>query len=605
MRRHLVTCRASTTICAVVGLLTAHGLMLAWIGLRNSPGVDEAPHLVSGLSHWHFGRFDLYRVNPPLVRSLAAVPLVFFDVRIDWTAYSVWPYSRPEFKLGARFCELNQASCFWYVTLARWMCIPFSVLGGIVVFRWATELYGSPAGLLATTLWCVSPNVLGNAAMITPDAAAASTGVTALYFYHRWLKRPTWPRAILSGLGLGVAELTKTTWIMLFALLPALWIVWRLVDRRRLARNALSVAPLRPASVWGLVSACLFAVYVINLGYGFEGSFTLLKQFAFVSCTLGGPKAHDVPGNRFADSWLGRIPVPLPANYVSGVDIQRYDFEIGKASYLGGVHKERGWWYWYFYALAVKVPLGTWLLAVMAIVAAARFRRPNADWRDELIVLAPAAAVLLLVSSQTGFSRYLRYALPMAPFCLIFVGQAARFLTARRKAAAAITAFAAILCITSSLAAFPHSLSYFNELAGGPLHGPEHLLDANVDWGQDLLYLKRWCDTNPGARPLQLQYFGVTQKAPQIAGIEARPMPRMQGGDASESVLFEPSLEPGWYAISVNDLYGYRHSGDEEPCFVYLGARAVAARAGYSIRIYHLSAADIEHLRSRASRDHE
>jgi hypothetical protein len=46
--------------------------------------------------------------------------------------------------------------------------------------------------------------------------------------------------------------------------------------------------------------------------------------------------------------------------------------------------------------------------------------------------------------------------------------------------------------ITSSLWIYPHSLSYFNESIGGPLNGPEHLLGSNVDWGQDLRYLKLW-----------------------------------------------------------------------------------------------------------------
>src|SRR5439155_22186730 len=61
--------------------------------------------------------------------------------------------------------------------------------------------------------------------------------------------------------------------------------------------------------------------------------------------------------------------------------------------------------------------------------------------------------------------------------------------------------------IASSLAVFPHSLSYFNELAGGPENGPAHLLDANIDWGQDLLELKRWSDAHPAARPFHLAYF--------------------------------------------------------------------------------------------------
>jgi hypothetical protein len=54
-------------------------------------------------------------------------------------------------------------------------------------------------------------------------------------------------------------------------------------------------------------------------------------------------------------------------------------------------------------------------------------------------------------------------------------------------------AVAGSLCwfVTSSLWIYPHSLSYFNESIGGPLNGPQHLLGSNVDWGQDLRYV-RW-----------------------------------------------------------------------------------------------------------------
>ena len=59
--------------------------------------------------------------------------------------------------------------------------------------------------------------------------------------------------------------------------------------------------------------------------------------------------------------------MPLPKNYVLGVDLQKRDFEsYSQPSYLRGQFSPRGWWYYYLYALAVKVPLGTWLLVGLA-----------------------------------------------------------------------------------------------------------------------------------------------------------------------------------------------------------------------------------------------
>jgi hypothetical protein len=49
---------------------------------------------------------------------------------------------------------------------------------------------------------------------------------------------------------------------------------------------------------------------------------------------------------RFAESWLRELPVPLPENYVMGLDHQRWDFETGMLSYLRGEYRQGGWWYY-------------------------------------------------------------------------------------------------------------------------------------------------------------------------------------------------------------------------------------------------------------------
>ena len=95
---------------------------------------------------------------------------------------------------------------------------------------------------------------------------------------------------------------------------------------------------------------------------------------------------------------------------------------------------------------------------------------------------------------------------------------------------------------------YPHSLSYFNELAGDPTGGHAHLIHSNIDWGQDLLYLKRWLDGHPEARPLYVAYCGTVD--PHYLGIDYQLPPVADPGAAV------PHLEPGWYAVSVNFLRG-------------------------------------------------
>lgn len=136
-------------------------------------------------------------------------------------------------------------------------------------------------------------------------------------------------------------------------------------------------------------------------------------------------------------------------------------------------------------------------------------------------------------------------------------------------------------------------MSYFNELAGGPTGGSAHLIHSNVDWGQDLLELKRWLKEHPQAAPLKLAYFGGFD--PIHAGIEYSAPVIV---DPIEGLHGEQSIPPGWYAISVNFVRGFPHQifngdgtkrylrQDELSCFQKL---TPAAMAGYSIYIYHVT----------------
>jgi hypothetical protein len=444
----------------------------------------------------------------------------------------------------------NEEHSFFLFTIARWACIPFSLLGGYVSCRWARDLYGPQAGLLATTLWCFCPNVIAHGQLITPDVAATSLGMAACYMFWRWLKQPNWHQALVSGAVLGIAELAKTTLLLLFVLWPILWVACR-----RPRRCAMGGAGW--SQELGMLAVSLaVAMYILNLGYGFEGTGARLGDFQFLSATLGARPGEDRPpssgGNRFAGSWMGALPMPLPKNYVSGVDLQKRDCEgVYQLSYLRGETQRGGWPYYYLYAVAIKTPLGTWLLILMAI-GLRWLHGPGGSRCDEIMLLAPAAVIFGFVSSQTGLNQHMRYVLPAVPFVYVWTSRIAQSFSHNRfTTVAAIGALA--YSTTSGALVYPHSLSYFNELVGGPLRGPEHLIYSNIDWGQDLLYLKQWLGKHPEARPLKLAYFGRFD--PIYAGIEYT-APECIPADAN--LVIKP-IPPGWYAISVNFVRGFPH----------------------------------------------
>jgi hypothetical protein len=190
---------------------------------------------------------------------------------------------------------------------------------------------------------------------------------------------------------------------------------------------------------------------------------------------------------------------------------------------------------------------------------------------------------------------------------------------------AAAVALALAWSIGSSLSIYPHSLSYFNELAAvlptpadasypkpldgkdesrgilsrvtsvltaGPRNGPRHLLDSNIDWGQDLFYLKDWLDQHPEAKLDGLAVWG--SYPPTLAGIPETPLPpsgpyEHEGRSHEGNEQHGPKL--GWYALSVNYIYGrdrhYRY-------FLYFQP---VAMAGYSIYVYHIGWDDANRVR--------
>jgi len=572
---------------AIFLILAAHVLLVVHTAWTSSPTVDEVAHLPAGLSHWRFGRFDLYRVNPPLVQLVAAIPLLLMDdVGTDWHGYSTDKTYRAEFIVGRDFLKANESQVLFLFRWGRCACLVFTVVGAISVYMLAREFYGYLAGLLSLSLWCFSPMVIGNAAIITPDVPAAALSILATLMFYRWLRSPSLCRCLLSGMALALALLTKSTCLILIPCGPLIWIA---SIHLRDPCNKMSYR----TELCHMALILVVALYGLNLGYLFDGSMQPLGDYDFVSQTFGGDQTTiGRLGNRFRDMPIvGRICIPLPCDFVHGIDLQKMDFEHPRWSYVNGTHQLGGWWWWYFYALGVKTPLGTILLVMMATVVAFHVR----SFPSSVVLLIPAAFVCILVMSQVAFSRYLRYLLPVYPFIFVWCGQAALLrsafsrTTAHRSWQGAVPTILLVWNVASCIVAHPHHLSYFNEIAGGSANGHWHLLDANVDWGQASLELKAWLSAHAKGEDVYLRLFDDRYcMTPEQLGIRSRDVPLED--DLVTGLRKTPPLEslpPGIYAISVNWMHGYRHHLGDPTCEVFLDARPIA-RIGNAIHVFRI-----------------
>lgn len=365
-----------------------------------------------------------------------------------------------------------------------------------------------------------------------------------------------------------------------------------------------------PKQAVQLFSILAIGLFVLNLGYSFNGAFTKLGDYTFASRALAGENSvveGGRGGNRFAESWLSFVPVPLPRDYVEGIDIQKVDFERGLSSYLFGRWSQHGWWYYYMVCAAIKVPLGIWLLGLLAIGLKIGRLRPdfntwpkatntqsNSNWLNSVALLLPAIALVVFVSSQTGFSRHFRYVLPAFPFLFVWIGSVAQAAVRRPRTIGVCVAGSLAWMMVSSLSVYPHSMSYFNELAGGPMGGPRYLLDANIDWGQDVLYLKDWCEKHPEATPISVAFrnsysdslLGLQSRVRNLNVLDAPHKQSIQNASPQKS-----GPMPGWYAMSVHRIH------DPSDQYHYFRHFKPVATAGYSIYIYRITSEEANQVR--------
>jgi hypothetical protein len=578
-------------------------------------------HLPAGITYWQKRTFKLYHHNPPLLRMVAALPVLWANPVSDlvysqgsWTSADPSPAT---FSQTFAFC--NKERYFDLFRLARMVMPVFSIVGGLAVFAWSRRLYGSLAGLLSLSLWAFCPNILAHCRLVTTDLGSTAVGVAATFVFWRYLKLPSWRRAVAAGVLLGMAQLTKFSMLLLYAVWPFLWLV-RLVlatpatERRR--RGMLGLAH-------GVLIVAL-SILTIDAGYLFEGVGKPLGQFEFASMTLTRPVAGGIrkaPAttnplyamlwpfrvNRFRGSVLETMPTLLPEHYLLGFDEQKVEAdgmpnrysrafkalregdlelasrEAGSADqtvegyrvYLDGEMRRSGWWDYYLRALLYKVPEGTWLLVLLSIVLLAIVRRTRETWADEVCLWTVPVVVLFSMSFLTNINLGLRYVLSIAPYVFITSGKVIPWIEGLsgtwRMMGRAFVWGCLGLTLAASLLIYPHFLAYFNWTSGGPRHVPPRLIDSNLDWGQDLIGLRDWCRVNIPGQRIGLAYFG--QINPSIFASQRDGdaldwfLPPVMPGttvmmdrkpDLPPPRLVGPMkrLVPGYYAISASLVYG-------------------------------------------------
>lgn len=565
----------------VVLLIAVHVGFGIHAAIRLSVTNDEFWHIPVGYWNVTTGRFHYDNLNPPLARSLCAVPLVLAGAKPGEVADNAAKETRAD-----AFVAANRNRYETLLVLARAVTLLLSAATAWLLADWALRLFGPGASMLAAALWCLSPNVIAHASLATTDMAAALFFVAVIRAAWMFGSRTGWRWAILLGLLLGLAQLAKFTCLLL---VPLAVVTWGLRCRSESSRDVnqasnITIPPLSHSmKLW--TGAAVVCLIVINAGYLFRGTGQSFAAYQFGSQSLRS--IRDAMGP------LSNLPVPLPVDYVEGIDRQRLMMESSHPTYLDNQIRFEGGFRDYFVKAAwYKIPHATQFLCGFGF-AGLLCGTGSGRFRLHFALLTPVV-LLFVIASYSNMQLGIRYVLPVFPLLFLSVSHVAS--TGLRKIGIRqVVCVAAIIGVGCALRFSPFHLSYFNELAGGPENGESHLLDSNVDWGQGLYELRKYAADN-GIPQVQLAYFGAIN--PAALGV------RFEVAQHAEhpQVLF-PKLKPGVYAVSKNFTNGRpgmvrdpdgttRAIGPYEygffrKCFERDG------QVGYCLDIYNLSAADI------------
>ena len=529
---------------AVLLLLASFGMALT-SAAGKSPTMDEQNHIARGAAYLGTGDPRLSVEHPPLVNVISALPahaLLDLQLPLDqWWEAGEWYHFADNFLWHAN----EQPDRI--VLLSRLPIIGLGLLLTCLVFRWGQARFGPWGGLVAAVFTALDPNILAHQRLSTTDLGGTFFVFLAAYAVWQLSRQPTYKRVAVAGVALGLAFAAKLS-ALIFG--PILALVF-LLDGIRKQGSSIQHMLRRVAMMGGMAVLGLLVVWASYL-------FSVGR----------------VEGVSFA--------VPAPP-YVRGVRAVISLAGGGRPSYLLGEISSDGWWYYFPVALAVKTPLPTLLGIVVAGVVMTR--RLTED--DLFVVIPPLVFFGTLTTARLNLGY--RHLLPMLPFIALHIGRLSQLPMQRssRKVVSRIVYMALVtwLCI-GTIAIYPHFLAYFNPLGGGPKEGWRILVDSNIDWGQDLIGLRRWMERE-GVERVKLSWFGSAP--PEAYEVAHELLPGLPHGFSLwEDPPFDTEQpEPGVYAISVTNLVGAVLPNPE--LYAWFLGRPPDDRIGHSVFIYRVA----------------
>src|SRR5215472_8943761 len=369
-------------VSGVVLLLAVMFAELALSARRQSQTFDEAAHIFAGYRLWKNFDFGINPEHPPLVKLVAAVPLLRLPLRMPGISNDY--FHRVEFESGRDFLYSNDASrLLWRARLAA---ATLTIALALAIFLVANSMWGPGPAFLALVLFAFDPNFIAHGALVTTDVAAALglfLGVGGFYLY---LKTSSALRLLGAGLAAGICLSAKHSGILLFPMLFVLSFA-ELLPLRDPATKGLAADVAKKASRLA-VSLAAIVVIAWAVVWAFHGFRYATRP---PGLAVNPPLAEFVRGTNIAGPGvilrIARWRL-LPESYLYGI-VNGYAREA-IPTVLFGKYYPTSQWFYFPVILVVKSTLAFLLLCGLAPLAAPLWGRQN---RREVLFLAVPSAI--------------------------------------------------------------------------------------------------------------------------------------------------------------------------------------------------------------------
>src|SRR5271169_4678882 len=319
---------------------------------------DEDDHLYAGYMTWKTGDFGLNPEHPPLVKMLAAVPLLSMDLRVP--PLQGRNFKHEAFLGGKDFLFKNEADTMLF--RARMAASLLTLLLAVLVFFGAQEMFGMAAGFLALTLLVFDPNLLAHGALVTTDAGLSCFLFASVYAFYRYCKAPSTARLLVAGIATGLSFAAKHTGVLAAPILVLLAIgeVWR--SRKWTTDGERAIASTASQFARMLGALCVIAAISLTVLWGFYG-------FRYAARPAG------LELNPTSAEYLQQLSRPneakllttiahyhlLPESYIYGLADVRMIADFYSSYVLGKVYPH-GVWFYFPVAMAIKSTLAFLIL---------------------------------------------------------------------------------------------------------------------------------------------------------------------------------------------------------------------------------------------------